>query len=372
VSIYRNLCNGALLFLLLLPPFLCANDYALYYTVNDSLQIGLSGIPYAAYSTDKGASGGLSIILFERNTAQHIKSGQHFRLRLDGEVSTKEERSFSIDTGIPLFNRGHKVSLDLMYKTNQKDFYGLGNTPQNILNHFTKEQYVFKGNWIKLISNNLKAGVAWDVSGYENSAFESPPVALYGNRKLYGFDSYYTTRGVGAVVVYSDKLPNNFPASGNFFQSQFLVYSKEIDSDYDFFTWESEYHYFLPLGEHIIANQIVSKNTFEQTPYHYLTEQGNANLMRGYSTGRFIDKHLFAVQTEYRSPIFFWRISAVGFVSTALTYKSTRDVMVKNIHVTGGGGLRIAVDKAERINLRADVGVSSEGYMVYLKFGEAF
>jgi len=371
VSIYRSY-NVALLFLLLLPPLLYGSDYALYYTVNDSLQIGLSGMPYASYSTDKGTSGGLSIILFERNTARHIKSGQHFHSRLDGEVSDKGERSLSIDTGFPLYNRGHKVSLKLMYKTNEKDFYGLGNTANNILNHFTKEQYVFKGNWLKLFTNNVRAGLAWDVSGYENSAFETTPMALYNNRKLYGFDSYYTARGVGGTLVYSDKLPNNFPATGNFFQSQLLVYSKEIGSDFNFFSWESEYHYFLPLGEHILANQIVSMNTFEQTPYHYLTEQGNAYLMRGYGTGRFIDKHLFAVQTEYRSPILFWRVSAVGFVASALSYKSSRDVMVKNVHLTGGGGFRFAIDKGERINLRADVGVSNEGYMVYLKFGEAF
>jgi len=372
---YKKICYK-LIFLLLpiiilfLPSILFSRDYAIYYPIDDSTKIGLTGMPYASYSTDKGTSMGLSLIMFEKNTLTPIQSGRDFRLRLDGEFSTEKEQTFSVDTSIPIRQREQKINLKLQYKSNEKDFLGLGNTDKNILNHFTKEQYVFKGNWLKYFSDYLSSGLAIDASGYKNSKFSDPIDT--SQHKIKGFDHFYRAIGLGALVRYSDRLPNNFPTSGLFFTSQFTLYDKVIKSDFNFFTVETEYHFFLPIGEHILANQILSVNTSKDTPYHYLAEQGNAYLMRGYSTGRFLDNNLLAAQTEYRSPFIFWRMSAVAFVASAISYQDKDDIVPKNIHLTGGGGLRIAVDKDERINLRADVGISKEGYEVYLKFAEAF
>jgi len=358
------------LLLILLPSLLFGRDFATYYTIDDSTKIGLTGIPYASFSTDKGTSMGLSLLLFEKNTLSPIQSGRDFRLRLDGEYTTQKERTFSIDTGIPILQREQKINLKLQYKILERDFLGLGNTDKNILNHFTREHYIFKGNWLKYFSNHLSTGLAVDISGYHNSKFGIPVDSTQHN--IVGFDHFYRAVGLGAVICYSDRLPNNFPTTGSFFMSQFTLYDKDIQSDYDFFTVETEYHYFQPLGEHVLANQILSKNTSKGTPYHFLTEQGNAYLMRGYPTGRFLDNHLFAVQTEYRSPIIFWRVSTVAFIASAISYQGKKDIIGKNIHLTGGGGIRIAVDKGERINLRADVGISNEGYEIYLRFAEAF
>jgi len=366
-----KLSTTILILLICLPNLLQTTDFAIYYTLDDSTKIGLTGIPYASYATDKGSNVGISLLLFEKNTLNPIPSGRDFRLRLDGEWSTQSEKTFSLDTGIPLWQRNQKLNLKLQYKINEKDFLGLGNTDKNILSHFTKEQYILRGNWLKYFSNYFNAGVAFDFSGYENSKFKDIDSDT-NIPNIHGLDYFYRAVGLGAVLCYSDRLPNNFPTTGSYFISQFTIYDHKIHSDFDFFTLNTEYQYFLPLGEHVIANQILSINTSKKTPYHYLAEQGNAYMMRGYPTGRFIDNHLLAAQTEYRSPFIFWRVSAVTFVASAISYKSKKDILLQNIHLTGGGGIRIAVDRDERINIRADAAISNEGYEIYLKFAEAF
>jgi hypothetical protein len=167
-------------------------------------------------------------------------------------------------------------------------------------------------------------------------------------------------------------MPNNFPENGFLYKNQVLFYDKKINSDKKFIILNQEIHYFRSVQNHIIANQIIANNTFNDRPYHYLPEQGGSNIMRGLRTGRYIDNHFLGAQTEYRSPYIFWRVSGVCFVASGLSYKGINDFHSKNINLTGGFGVRFALDKSERINLRGDIGYSKEGYQIYLKFGEAF
>lgn len=358
-----------ILLLLSLPLCLFSKEYALYYNVGDSLRIGITGAPYASYSSEKGVNIGLSVFLFEKNSSKQIIPGQDFKLRLDGDFTFEDEKSFYIGGNIPLRSKNHRINVDLRYKTSPQDFFGIGaNTDKNNIISFTKEYYKFTGNWLKQYSDNRSYGLAWDISGYKNNDFDS----LKTDIKINGFDNFYRTTGLGLVFVYNSKTPNNFPKSGFFYKNQFMIYDKKINSDYDFLTLKQEFHYFHLIDNHIIANQIVSENTFNNVPFHYYTEQGSSTLMRGYKTGRFLEKHFIGAQTEYRSPFIFWRVSGVAFLSSGFSYKSSSDLNNNNLHFAGGFGFRFALDKEERVNLRADIGFSNEGKQIYFKFGESF
>jgi len=352
-----------------------SQEYALYYPVNDSLQIGLFGAPYASYSSESGINLGLSILLFEKNLSQNIVAGQYFRMRVDAEYSLEDERGFSIDGKFPIRsfdtenkNKNQMLSFDISYKSAPKTFYGVGgNTNTKDLTNYRKEHYRFEGNWLIALLHNIHVGVAWDISGYKNKEIDE---AKKGYK--FGFDHFYRAFGMGTVLVLNTKTPNNFPQKGIFYKNELMIYDKALISDFDFITLKQEFHYFLPISHHVVANQIVSHNTFKNRPFHYLTEQGGANLMRGFHTGRYLDNQFLGAQTEYRSPIFFWRVSGVCFLASGISYKGKQDFSSENLHFTGGVGLRFAIDKKERVNIRADIGFSNEGRQIYLKFNEAF
>jgi len=342
-----------------------ATEYAIFFPVNDSIRIGLTGMPYAAYSSEIGIELGLNVLLFERNASANVVPGQDFRMRLNIDYTVNDDRSISLTSSIPIRKHNQKVDFMLKYEKNQNDFYGIGtNTSSDIVTTYYREQYRFTGNWLKLLSLNHSAGLAWDISGFENSDFI--------HQNIRGFDHFYRAMGLGLVYVYNSKMPNNFPIEGTYYRNQIIFYDRAFISDFNFITLNQEFHYFFPLRSHVVANQIVSNNTFGNRPFHYYATQGSSTLMRGLKTNRFTERHFLGSQTEYRSPIFFWRVSGVCFVATGLSYGEVDDFAFRSVNVAGGFGFRFALDKEERVNLRADVGVSREGFEVYFKFGEAF
>ena len=347
----------------LMPIVISGRDFALYHSVSDSLLIGITGIPYSAYSSDKGLSFGLSIFLFEKNISSNMLPGQDFRMRIDGEVSTEKEQSLSIDGAIPLRQKKQRINFNLEYKSNYNDYHGIGgNTPKEPIAEYKKERYTFNGNWVRFFKDYMSAGVAWDITGVDVTDIEQ--TMLYS-----GFSRAF---GVGAVFTLNTKLPNNFPTVGYYYNSELIFYDKIFNSDDNFITLNQEFQYIVSKNNHIIAKQIISKNNFKDTPFHYLPEQGGSKLMRGLKSGRYVNEQYLGAQAEYRSPIFFWRVSAVCFGATAISYKGINDFDSENLHFTGGFGLRFALDKSERVNLRVDIGFSHEGQGIYLKFGEAF
>jgi hypothetical protein len=344
-----------------------ATEYAIYYTLDDSLKIGITGSPFMAFSSDKGTSAGAKILFFEKNTHISQKSGNDFKLKLDAEMSNKKEISTSIDMQIPILKKNDIIRTYMLYKENENDFYGFGgNTANIILTKYNKKQYRLNLDYLHSLKNDIKLGIATDISGYKNTENEQI------NQIIRGLNSFYRAVGLGAMILFQDKKPNNFPTQGSLFCSKFLIYNKDVFSNYNFQTLQSEYQHFFPIENHILAFQAVSNNTFGNLPLNYYPTQGNAYLMRGVATDRYMNEQYLATQIEYRSPILFWRLSGVTFCSSAISYSGINDFKTENIHLSEGLGLRIALDKTERVNLRADIGFYKNEQQIYLKFSEAF
>ena len=357
--------------IILLSFSLYAKEYALYYTINDSLKIGLTGTPYFSYTSESGLGLGLTFILYERSDTKTQVYGQDFNMRFGGDMTMDGEYEMSIRTSIPLRKYQQRIRLDTEYKKKSREYNGIGGntTNENPLS-FLNEHYKFQGIWEKNLRKDVKIGIAWDYSGQKNIHENQN----YKDNIEYpiGFDKFYRTAGIGPLFIITTKNPNNFPTNGIYYENKLLFYDEKISSNYNFTIWMQEFQIFIPIDNHVIANQIISHNAFNNIPFHYYPQQGSSTMMRGYQSGRFLDEQFLGIQSEYRSPIIFSRISAVAFAASAISYKGISDFREQNIHFTGGFGFRFALDKKERVNARADIGFSEEGYQLYLKFGEAF
>jgi outer membrane protein assembly factor BamA len=93
--------------------------------------------------------------------------------------------------------------------------------------------------------------------------------------------------------------------------------------------------------------------------------------MRGYYAGRFRDKNQGVLQAEYRVPLF-GRMGAVGFAGIGNVGPELKDIDFKCLKYSYGGGLRIALNKTEKLNLRLDYGLGKHSQGFYLQLGEAF
>lgn len=96
--------------------------------------------------------------------------------------------------------------------------------------------------------------------------------------------------------------------------------------------------------------------------------------MRGFYDGRFRSKNQVVLQAEYRVPIA-WRIGAVGFAGIGNVGDRVHNLNFQELKYSYGGGLRVALNRKERLNLRVDYGWGvgeSTSHGLYFQLGEAF
>ena len=102
-----------------------------------------------------------------------------------------------------------------------------------------------------------------------------------------------------------------------------------------------------------------------------LPQLGGAELLRGYFEGRYRDRTLMLAQAEYRFPII-WRFGGVAFGGIGGVSHSLRTFNATAPKWAVGAGLRLQLNEAERLNVRADVGAGHDTFGFYVNVGEVF
>jgi outer membrane protein assembly factor BamA len=126
--------------------------------------------------------------------------------------------------------------------------------------------------------------------------------------------------------------------------------------------------------QQVLAIQAYGFFNAGDVPLRSLASFGGANSMRGFYDGRYRSKNQIVAQAEYRVPLF-WRIGAVGFAGVGNVGNRVDEVNLKALKYSLGGGLRVALNRTEKLNLRIDYGFgigqhTSNG--LYFQLGEAF
>ncbi len=94
--------------------------------------------------------------------------------------------------------------------------------------------------------------------------------------------------------------------------------------------------------------------------------------MRGFYEGRFRDRQAISLQAEYRQQL----LSRLGFVlfgSAGRVGNEISDLGVAGLKYGGGAGLRLMLNRKERLNIRIDYARgSNQSSGLYFAIGEAF
>jgi outer membrane protein assembly factor BamA len=116
-----------------------------------------------------------------------------------------------------------------------------------------------------------------------------------------------------------------------------------------------------------VAQSINASGDTPVIPFQLRSALGGVELLRGYTTGRFIDYDLTAAAIEYRWPI--WDvIDAFLFAEAGRVYDSLSDEFTfKNWHETFGTGLRVWNGDGVILLLQAAVG--DEQTQFYFELG---
>lgn len=251
-------------------------------------------------------------------------------------------------------------------------FWGIGKNTKDL----TEEDYEFKQaylylHFMKKIAPRLFGGILYEYQRVWDIHYQ--PGGLFDQQKVFGRTDYHVS-GLGMSITYDSRNHAFWPNKGLFAQLYFNHYSPVTASEYSFTNIVADLRRYIPAGRNAVfaAQAWVFSNIGSHVPLRSQAAFGGDNIMRGYYQGRFRDNQQFAVQGEYRRAVYkrFGLVAFAGFGNVAHTIDGLN---LRNLKYSIGGGMRYALNKSEKLNLRIDYGIGKGiNRGLYFQLGEAF
>ncbi len=251
-------------------------------------------------------------------------------------------------------------------------FWGLGkSTPDS-----NEEPYNFKQVYIYLHGQHALAKYFYLGFLYEYQnllKIEYQHAGLFDKENVVGRKAYHVS-GLGLSLMYDTRNNAFAPDKGVLLQTSFNHFDPIEGSDFSYTNYVVDLRsYIKTFKKQVIAFQAYGFFNNGDTPLRSLASLGGANSMRGYYAGRYRDKNLAVLQAEYRIPVI-GRLGVVAFGGIGNVTNHPNDLNFDLLKYSYGGGMRFALRKSEKLNLRFDYGIGKgkkdSGF--YFQLGEAF
>jgi outer membrane protein assembly factor BamA len=172
-------------------------------------------------------------------------------------------------------------------------------------------------------------------------------------------------------VKWDSRDHEQFPRNGWYLDGRTMLFRESVGSDFDAETFELGINRYLPVREEdVIALRAYLRSTSGDAPFFLLSTFGGSKDLRGYPSGRYRDRMMYALQGEYR-----WHVSdrwiLTGFAGVGEVAEDFGDFGDSFLPATGVG-LRFVLSQKHRIALSADLATGREGTEFYFGVGEAF
>jgi len=362
--------NKRLLFKSLVIIFLCLYIVSCYSQEKKKNGTWLT-LPAATFSPETGFGfGGASLKLFKLNVEDTtVRSSQVRALAL---YTTEDQ--FIFNTRYQLFTSGERL-----FFTGRIDFfkfpefyYGVGNdTPESNEELVEYNYFGVENRVLKQLIPGLFTG--FEFRFYSRFNYTLVPGGLLEDTMIPGFNGSRVA-GIGPVFVIDkrDNIAN--PFKGFLFSLSSFFHGKLLGADFVYTNYRVDFRKYFKIHKdwnHILGFQVLGNFIEGEAPFHYLSLLGSSSMMRGYYRGRFRDNHFLGSQIEYRMPIW-WRLGLVVFAGAGNVASDVNEFNFKRMKPSVGTGLRIMIDKAERLNMRLDFGFGDDTSGFYLNVTEAF
>lgn len=327
-------------------------------------------LPIIARSIETGWSFGLAssstFHLKTNDTATRTSNVQALAL-----YTTRQQLVIALNGSIYFPGEKFIINQQLSYSSFPDKFWGLG----KIAPDSNKEAYKFKQYYVylhpqRLVGHNLFVGLVYQFQ----RVFDMQYVAggLFDKESVPGRNGYHVS-GLGLSFTYDTRNNAFSPDHGTMMQFYFASFNPLLGSEYQYTNFVLDLRQFIRVhDQQVLALQAYGFFNAGETPLRSLATLGGANSMRGYYQGRYRDKNMAVLQGEYRIPLF-WRFGAVGFGDIGNVGPDLAALNFEHLKYSYGGGLRVSLNKTEKLNLRLDYGINarpSGGF--YLQLGEAF
>lgn len=203
----------------------------------------------------------------------------------------------------------------------------------------------------------------------------SPADGAFLINKPLGYTGYEII-GIAPGITYETRDSQTFPRSGSFIEFSLTPFPAWKTSMPSFINIRLDARKYYPLQliskRDVLALQLVANLNSGEVPFKDMADIGGGNVMRGYYTGFYRYKNLYAFQVEYRAGL--WKfIGANLWIGGALTPTSMFSLGDSSIKPNAGIGLRVMINQKDKVNVRVDQGFGKQKQQgLYLDIAEAF
>jgi len=179
--------------------------------------------------------------------------------------------------------------------------------------------------------------------------------------------------GPGIGFDWDTRDRQNNPRRGHLASAQLSLFAPAFGTSHSHGRIDLDLRGFIPAWrDHVVATQFFTRLQPGEPGFSSQAEMGGKDLQRGIFEGRWRDRNLWVLQTEYRAPIV-WRIGAVAFGGVGNVFDGSDTLFDGGLKWSVGGGLRFALAPDEGVNLRFDYGRGAQGEGgFYISIREAF
>lgn len=336
-------------------------------------------IPALASSPETGVEfGGASLFSFYTDTAKHSIT-RVSSLFGYASITTKGQEKVSLNASYWTPQNLYHFTANISFYNFPFNFYGLGNNTRKADKELIDERRaLISFGAQKLITRNFYAGLVFGGNNYFYNSGTRKENLLFKNNPDIQDHSGGENLFVGPALTYDSRNNNTYTTKGIIINTYLNIYHGVFaNNGYQGGFFNFEYSEFFLLQKKLVLGFDVKEQSLVggQSPFYLLPQLGNDALMRGYYTGRYRDRNLFAAQTELRYRISD-RFGIVGFLGTGEV--AHNGFNASQLKPDFGGGVRYFFDTEKGLSIRADYGFGQkpagepreQGF--YIALGEAF
>jgi len=277
-----------------------------------------------------------------------------------------------------IFSRGEKYLIEGFGEEliDYRDFYfGRGNnTPASNREKYTYDVIGWENRISRRIFRRQKLFIGLETRALQYYNIHRQTGGLLDTEKDTGYKGS-SSIGLGPAITWDERDNVVNPSRGFYWDFRYSTYSKSLGGTVNYhrvYFDLRKYFNVKPSQRHILAMELFGNFIKGDAPFKELAEFGGPRIMRGYYRGRYRDNYMTAFQAGYRMPVY-GRLGFVAFGGVGKVYNPL-ELNFDDLHYSYGGGLRVNINKREKLNLRLDYARGDPHYLgyVYLGFAESF
>ncbi len=316
-------------------------------------------------------SGLLLITAYVFKFNENDKTSPPSYLGMAGVFTNNGTRALALGGKLYLKENKYQTTFALAKGRANLDFFGIGRIPGRaaVAVPLQMSGTIFFGEGMRNIGKNIFVGPRFQYRRL-SAGIDGPPPP--GGFEIPAIDIKSTSAALGFHVQRDLRDSTFYPTKGSLFDFTGDFFDQAFGSRREYQTYKIAYNGFHEMAKRqVFAYRVMACSANGSVPFYDLCLFGYNNDLRGYTTGQFQNRRMFASQAEYRLE---WRkrLGFVAFGGLGGVARTWSDFRSDQLLPAAGAGLRFNLDKKNHINYRVDLAFGRAGRTVSIGVGEAF